>query len=112
MYQNDLQIPGAKAAARYGPSFFTFPCSSKLEISLFMGGKAFAVNMYDFNLGKMSPSSRCVIASVWNLSTHRLGHFSDCIGGILAVEDGFPASMAIIGDEFLKSCVSFTLKCR
>ena len=32
-----------------------------------------------------------------------------CVGAILAVADGFPEDLAIIGDVFLKSCtLSFT----
>lgn len=27
-----------------------------------------------------------------------------CVGGVLAMGDGFPDNLAIIGDEFLKSC--------
>ena len=30
-----------------------------------------------------------------------------CVGGVLAVGDGFPDNLAIVGDAFLKSCESF-----
>ena len=42
----------------------------------------------DFNLGRTSSGS------------------SDCVGGILALGSGLPSNLAIIGDEFLKSCKS------
>jgi len=29
-----------------------------------------------------------------------------CVGGVLAMGDGFPDNLAIIGDAFLKSCKS------
>ncbi len=30
----------------------------------------------------------------------------DCVAGILSIGDGFPPNLAILGDEFLKSCES------
>jgi len=81
-------IPGAKAAAQYGPSFYTYPCSSKLVISFSFGGQPFPINLFDFNLGRTDMDS------------------PDCVGGILSLGNGFPSDLAIIGDEFLKSWYS------
>ena len=33
-----------------------------------------------------------------------------CVGGVLAVGDGFPDNLAIVGDAFLKSCESFRMR--
>ncbi|KAG8988578.1 hypothetical protein FRB90_002675, partial [Tulasnella sp. 427] len=83
------QIPGARQADRqYGPGFWTFPCSSKLNIQFKFGGSFFALNPVDFNLGRTGSSS------------------STCVGGILGMGGGFPADLAIVGDEFLKSWYS------
>ncbi|TDL26248.1 acid protease [Rickenella mellea] len=81
-------IPGAKPVSQYGPGFFTFPCASNIEISFSFAGQEFPVDMFDFNLGMTAVGSR------------------DCVGGILSLGDGFPADLAIIGDEFLKSWYS------
>ena len=40
----------------------------------------------DFYLGRVSAGS------------------TDCVAGILSMGDGLPPNLAIIGDEFLKSC--------
>ncbi|KAJ3499805.1 hypothetical protein NLJ89_g10055 [Agrocybe chaxingu] len=81
-------IPDAKPAPTYGSEFFTFPCDADFTISLSFGGQNFAINNADFNMGPTAPSS------------------TDCVGGILGLEEGFPATLAIIGDEFLKSWYS------
>ncbi|TFY72126.1 hypothetical protein EVG20_g882 [Dentipellis fragilis] len=81
-------IPGAKKANQYGNGFYTYPCMSQPVISLSFNGKRFAINPYDFNLGRTSSQSM------------------DCVGGILALDNGFASNLAIIGDEFLKSWYS------
>ena len=32
-----------------------------------------------------------------------------CVGGVLALGDGFPSEMAVVGAEFLKSCECLSL---
>ncbi|KAA1471763.1 acid protease [Dentipellis sp. KUC8613] len=81
-------IPGAKKANQYGNGFYTYPCMSQPVISLSFNGKHFAINPYDFNLGRTSSQSM------------------DCVGGILGLDNGFASNLAIIGDEFLKSWYS------
>ncbi|CAK5281506.1 unnamed protein product [Mycena citricolor] len=81
-------IPSAKPAPDYGPEFYSYRCSDVLDIAFSFGGHSFSINQADFNLGRTSQGS------------------SDCVGGILALGDGFPSDIAIIGDEFLKSWYS------
>ncbi|KAI0949197.1 hypothetical protein AcW1_008881 [Taiwanofungus camphoratus] len=82
------QIPGSQAAVQYGEGFYTFPCSAPLSVAFSFGGHDYSVSMNDFNLGRTATDSE------------------DCVGGILALGDGFSANLAIIGDEFLKSWYS------
>ncbi|KAH9948670.1 aspartic peptidase domain-containing protein [Amylocystis lapponica] len=81
-------IPGAQPAMQYGGGFYTFPCTGAPTVSLSFGGQAYSVDAGDFNLGRTATDS------------------PDCVGGILALGDGFPPDLAIIGDEFLKSWYS------
>ncbi|KAJ8473786.1 hypothetical protein ONZ51_g7647 [Trametes cubensis] len=81
-------IPGSAAAVQYGAGFYTFPCDTPFSVSLVLGGQAYSVHPADFNLGRTDDDS------------------SDCVGGILALGNGFPPDLAIIGDEFLKSWYS------
>jgi hypothetical protein len=66
--------------------FWTVPCFSVKQIELSFGGYRFAINASDFYLGRVSASS------------------TDCVGGVLSIGNGLPSNLAIIGDEFLKSC--------
>jgi hypothetical protein len=100
-------IPGSKRASQYGsgkPSpllchvlketkiipiyagFWTVPCFSVKQIELSFNEHRFAINPRDFYLGRVSARS------------------TDCVAGILSMGNGLPANLAIIGDEFLKSC--------
>ncbi|ORY31594.1 aspartic peptidase domain-containing protein [Naematelia encephala] len=82
------QIPGAGRADSIGAGFYQFPCKASYSASLSFAGKAFSLATADFNLGKTSSQS------------------SMCVGGVLAMGDGFPDNLAIVGDEFLKSWYS------
>ena len=66
--------------------FWTVPCFSVKQVELSFGGYRFAINSSDFYLGRVSASS------------------TDCVGGVLSMGNGLPSNLAIIGDEFLKSC--------
>lgn len=99
-------IPGSKRANQYGPGkppppspsahefenkgpyagFWTVPCFSVKQIELSFNGHRFAINPRDFYLGRVSARA------------------TDCVAGILSMGNGLPANLAIIGDEFLKSC--------
>ncbi|KAF8210169.1 aspartic peptidase domain-containing protein [Mycena galopus ATCC 62051] len=84
------QIPNSKHIFQPDFDFYTYPCSTVLDIKFNFGGECFSINPVDFNLGLVAPDSR------------------DCVGGILplSVASGFPQDLAIIGDEFLKSWYS------
>ncbi|KAI8972245.1 aspartic peptidase domain-containing protein [Trametes punicea] len=81
-------IPGSGPAVQYGGGFYTFPCDTPFYVSLNLGGQAYTIHPSDFNLGRTDEDS------------------NDCVGGILALGNGFPPDLAIIGDEFLKSWYS------
>ncbi|KAF9484443.1 acid protease [Pholiota conissans] len=81
-------IPGARPATEYGPEFFTYPCDANFLVSIAFGGINFPLNIVDFNMGRTTINS------------------PNCVGGILALGEGFPSNLAIIGDEFLKSWYS------
>uniref|UniRef100_A0A0W0FVP8 Peptidase A1 domain-containing protein n=2 Tax=Moniliophthora roreri TaxID=221103 RepID=A0A0W0FVP8_MONRR len=83
-------IPGAEPAEEYGPGFYTFPCSSSgISVAFTFGQNSFPVHPNDFNQG-MSASNP-----------------NRCVGGVIAIlDDSWPPTLAIIGDEFLKSWYS------
>lgn len=62
------------------------PCFSVKQIELSFNEHRFAINPRDFYLGRVGARS------------------TDCVAGILSMGNGLPANLAIIGDEFLKSC--------
>ncbi|KAF7376093.1 Acid protease [Mycena sanguinolenta] len=83
-------IPGSTHVFQPEFEFYTFPCSTMLDIEFAFGQSRFTVNLADFNLGMTEPDS------------------SDCVGGVLPLSaaSGFPQDLAIMGDEFLKSWYS------
>ncbi|KAI0313898.1 aspartic peptidase domain-containing protein [Amylostereum chailletii] len=82
------KLIGGKAANQYGNGFYTYPCATAPKVALSLNGHSFSIALTDFNLGRTSTGS------------------ADCVGGILALGDGFPSNLAIVGDEFLKSWYS------
>lgn len=70
----------------YIAGFWTVPCFSVKQIELSFNEHRFAINPRDFYLGRVRAGS------------------TDCVAGILSMGNGLPANLAIIGDEFLKSC--------
>jgi hypothetical protein len=82
------QIPGSARAGNLGQGFYTFPCKSTASVSISFANKAYGISMNDFNLGRTGSGS------------------PNCVGAVLAVGDGFPDNLAIVGDTFLKSCES------
>ncbi|EJF65495.1 acid protease [Dichomitus squalens LYAD-421 SS1] len=98
-------IPGSASAMQYGAGkrltrildsvannnttgFYTVPCDTTVTVALILNGETFSIYPSDFNLGRTDVDS------------------NDCVGGILALGNGFPQNLAIIGDEFLKSWYS------
>ncbi|KAF8585975.1 acid protease [Ramaria rubella] len=82
------QIPGAGRAPQLGPGLYTYPCADRPTVSLVFGDQPHEIDLQDFNLGKTSSSGQ------------------DCVGGIIATPSNVSPSLAIIGDEFLKSWYS------
>ncbi|CAD6572670.1 MAG: hypothetical protein TREMPRED_000600 [Tremellales sp. Tagirdzhanova-0007] len=82
------QIPGSSQADQFGQGFYQFPCRTSYAVTISFNSKVFTIAAADFNLGRTSSGS------------------SMCVGGVLAVGDGFPNNLAIVGDAFLKSWYS------
>ncbi|KAG9043649.1 hypothetical protein FS837_009309 [Tulasnella sp. UAMH 9824] len=82
------QIPGAAPAPKnVGDGFYTFPCNSAMgTVSFNFGGKSYAINPQDFNMGAVQEGS------------------SDCVAGVISEDLG--DGMAIVGDEFMKNWYS------
>ena len=80
-------IPGAQLTKN---GYWAIPCSSvaSTSISLLFGSTPFSINMVDFNLGRLSPSSPY------------------CACAIMGLGDSFPDNLAIVGVAFLKSWYS------
>ena len=83
-------------------------------MSLSYSGQSFPMHTDDFNLGRLSADSECVVflslPFIVPLATGKTDErwygYSMCVGSILSFADatGFPGNLAIIGDVFLKSC--------
>jgi cathepsin D len=82
-------IPGSKPFIQQGrdTGLFTFPCTSKVSIALTFGGKSYAINPQDLNLGLAQQGSK------------------DCVAGIAGMNLGLNG-LWIVGDVFLKSWYS------
>ncbi|KAJ7703261.1 aspartic peptidase domain-containing protein [Mycena rosella] len=79
-------IPDSRPAPQFGPEFYTYPCSTSIDIKFSFAGRRFSISPLDFNLGLAAPNSQ------------------DCVGAILSLaSEGFPSNLGIIGDAFLKS---------
>ncbi|KAG1904194.1 acid protease [Suillus fuscotomentosus] len=75
-------ILGAGPAANYSSGFFSFPCDSNPTISFSLGGHDFGINIQDFKLGQDGYGS------------------TNCIGGIIGLDDAFMEGIVIIGELF------------
>ncbi|KAG2037492.1 aspartic peptidase domain-containing protein [Suillus americanus] len=81
-------ILGAGPAANYSSGFFSFPCDSNPTISFSLGGHDFGLSIQDFKLGQDGYGS------------------TNCIGGIIGLDDAFMEGIVIIGNAFMKSWYS------
>jgi len=90
-------IPGSKEESDSDgtPSgFFSFPCSTNVEVTLSFGGKSWPISIADMNLGPVETGS------------------SQCVGGIFDLSQGskFESGQGnpgwIVGDTFLKNVYS------
>ncbi|KAF9527359.1 aspartic peptidase domain-containing protein [Crepidotus variabilis] len=87
------QVPGS-AASKANPGLYTYPCTTKVTVTMAFGGKAWPINTADMNLGPETSGS------------------SQCVGGIFDLSMGtdIPASSSnptwVVGDTFLKNVYS------
>ncbi|EJD40428.1 acid protease [Auricularia subglabra TFB-10046 SS5] len=81
------RIPGAVLTP---DGYYTVSCADvpTMRVALVLNGLPYAIDMRDFNLGRVSHGS------------------PRCVAGVLGLADGFPNNLAIVGDEFLKSWYS------
>ncbi|EIW79067.1 acid protease [Coniophora puteana RWD-64-598 SS2] len=73
---------GAKNATELGQGFYSFPCDAFPDVSITLGGKAFAISKESFNFGPVAAGA------------------SECAGGIIG-QAGAP--FWILGDVFLQN---------
>ncbi|KAG1809396.1 aspartic peptidase domain-containing protein [Suillus subaureus] len=82
------RYPGLAPQQTYSSGFFSFPCDSNPTISFSLGGHDFGLSIQDFKLGQDGYGS------------------TNCIGGIIGLDDAFMEGIVIIGNEFMKSWYS------
>ncbi|PPQ63733.1 hypothetical protein CVT24_004242 [Panaeolus cyanescens] len=87
-------VPGS-APSQFNQGFFTFPCNTDVTVTLSFGGKAWAINTQDMNLGPESPTGN-----------------GPCAGAIFDLSQGSNISPGsgnpnwVVGDTFLKNVYS------
>ncbi|KIK02661.1 hypothetical protein K443DRAFT_677390 [Laccaria amethystina LaAM-08-1] len=79
-------VPGS--AVVNGTEYFSFPCSTSVQVTLSFGGKAWPINVTDMNLGPVSQGS------------------SQCLGAIFDANISFGNPSWTLGDTFLKNVYS------
>ncbi|KAF9053233.1 aspartic peptidase domain-containing protein [Panaeolus papilionaceus] len=87
-------VPGSAPSQRL-PGHFTFPCSTSVEITFSFGGKAWAINSQDMNLGP---------ESVRDINMCAGAIFDLTLGSNVVAGPGVPSW--VIGDTFLKNVYS------
>jgi len=95
---NDVQaiwsaVPGSQTVPNQ-KGFFSFPCTTNVEVTLSFGGNVWPINIADMNLGPVTQGSSQCLGAIFDLS---LG--STIVGG-----DGNPSW--VVGDTFLKNVYS------
>jgi len=84
-------VPGSQRVSGM-QGFFSFPCSSKIQVTMAFGGKSWPINSDDMNLGRLSSLS------------------NQCLGGIFDLSLGSNAGGSgpswVVGDVFLKNVYS------
>ncbi|CBQ72582.1 related to cathepsin d (lysosomal aspartyl protease) [Sporisorium reilianum SRZ2] len=87
------QISGSRSARSAGmPGYYLFPCSANLNIQLSFGGKSWAMNAQDFNLG-----------------SYPYTNSQTCLGALFEIDLGstqYGVPQWIVGDSFLKNVFS------
>jgi len=80
------QIPGAQPGAGDLDGYYTYPCSTTVNLSMSFGGRTWAINPADFRLAQISNSQ--------------------CLGAFFQLTTGSSAPAWIVGDTFLKNVYS------
>lgn len=85
-------VPGSQRVVGM-QGFFSFPCSTIIQVTIAFGGKTWPINSDDMNLGRISSLS------------------SQCLGGIFDLSQGSSAGGGsspswVVGDVFLKNVYS------
>jgi len=81
------QIPGSAPGTGNFEDYFTFPCSTSVNVSFSFGGQSWPISPEDFKLTQLSPT--------------------ECLGAIFSLDvQGAGTPPWIIGDTFLKNVYS------
>jgi cathepsin D len=83
-------VPGS-ALSTSSAGFYTFPCTTKVTVTMAFGGKSWTINPDDMNLGPLSSSSSQCMGAIFDLS---MG--SD-------IPPGGDNPSWVVGDTFLKN---------
>ncbi|RXW25045.1 hypothetical protein EST38_g804 [Candolleomyces aberdarensis] len=61
------QVPGATQAANQ-QGFWTFPCSTEVNVTMSFGGRSWAISSEDMNLGPVTTSGRTCAGAIFDLN--------------------------------------------
>lgn len=86
-------VPGARPVTNMA-GFFTFPCTTKVSVTVSFGGKAWPINTADMSLGEIAPGSSSCLGGIFDLS----------LGSSIVSGNGSPNW--VVGDTFLKNVYS------
>ncbi|KAF8235612.1 acid protease [Tricholoma matsutake] len=81
-----VQIPGAQPATGNFDGYYTYPCSTSVNVTLAFGGRDWPISPADFRLTQLSPNT--------------------CLGAFFVLSGGSSAPAWIVGDTFLKNVYS------
>ncbi|RDB16308.1 Lysosomal aspartic protease [Hypsizygus marmoreus] len=86
-------VPGAQAVDTMS-GFFSFPCTTEVEVTMSFGGKSWPINTADMNLGRVSRGSTQCVGGIFDLS----------LGSNIVSGGGNPNW--VVGATFLKNVYS------
>jgi len=80
------QIPGSAAGTGNYDGYYTYPCSTSVNVTMTFGGRSWPISAADFQLAQISSSQ--------------------CLGAFFELETDSSAPSWIVGDTFLKNVLS------
>lgn len=80
------QIPGSQPGTGSWAGYYSYPCSTEVNVAISFGGPSWSVSPADFQLTQISSS--------------------DCIGAFFELSSGNGAPSWVVGDTFLKNVYS------